>query len=60
MDIWPHLRNNHTMLDFSRTCYLAVSLLLSQMLYHGLRGSVSPALTATGLVNGKEQILTQI
>jgi len=27
-------------------------------IYHGLRGSASPVLTATGLVNGKCQILT--
>ena len=26
--------------------------------YHGLRGSASPVLTATGLVNGKGQFLT--
>jgi len=48
-------------------CYILAELVIwqfhfyfSKMLYHGLRGSASPALTATGLVNGKEQILTHI
>ena len=32
--------------------------LFTQMLYHGLRGSASPVLTATGFVNGRWQFST--